>query len=154
MSPHQCSACRAFIYDTLSVPISNDELYYGYYNLKCIPKLIPELVPEFQKLVCDHPFEISPLPFRKHTTYIAIRLIESGLVKQKGISFHGEITRGKPLVMALDWIYYYFQKLKNLEYIHYEHTGGYKETPHPPLPPRILMRYEDAGFVSIKDKAL
>ena len=154
MSPHQCSACRAFIYDTLSVPISNDELYYGYYNLKCIPKLIPELVPEFQKLVCDHPFEISPLPFRKHTTYIAIRLIESGLVKQKGISFHGEITRGKPLVMALDWIYYYFQKLKNLESIHYEHTGGYKETPHPPLPPRILMRYEDAGFVSIKDKAL
>jgi len=154
MSPHQCSACRAFIYDTLSVPISNDELYYGYYNLKCIPKLIPELVPEFQKLVCDHPFEISPLPFRKHTTYIAIRLIESGLVKQKGISFHGEITRGKPLVMALDWIYHYFQKLKNLEYIHYEHTGGYKETPHPPLPPRILMRYKDAGFVSIKDKAL
>lgn len=153
MSPHQCSACRAFIYDTLSVPISNDELYYGYYNLKCIPKLIPELVPEFQKLVCDHPFEISPLPFRKHTTYIAIRLIESGLVKQKGISFHGEITRGKPLVMALDWIYYYFQKLKNLESIHYEHTGGYKEVPHPPLPPRILMRYEDAGFVSIKDKA-
>jgi hypothetical protein len=153
MSPHQCSACRAFIYDTLSVPISNDELYYGYYNLKCIPKLIPELVPEFQKLVCDHPFEISPLPFRKHTTYIAIRLIESGLVKQKGISFHGEITRGKPLVMALDWIYYYFQKLKNLESIHHDHTGGYKETPHPPLPPRILMRYEDAGFVSIKDKA-
>jgi hypothetical protein len=149
MSPHQCSACRAFIYDTLSVPITNDELYYGYYNLKCIPKLLPELVPEFQKLVSEHPFEISPLPFRKHTTYIASRLIESGLVKQKGISFHGEITKGKPLLMALDWIYYYFNKLKNLESIHHDHTGGYKEVPFPPLPPRILMRYEDAGFVTL-----
>jgi hypothetical protein len=143
-----------FIYDTLSVPISKDELYYGYYNLKCIPKLIPELVPEFQKLVSDHPFEISPLPFRKHTTYIAIRLIESGLVKRKGISFHGEITKGKPLLMALDWIYYYFQKLKHLESIHRDHTGGYKEVPNGPLPPHILLRYEDAGFVSIKDKRL
>ena len=154
MTPHQGSACRMFIYDTLSVPISKDELYYGYYNLKCIPKLIPELVPEFQKLVSDHPFEISPLPFRKHTTYIAIRLIESGLVKRKGISFHGEITKGKPLLMALDWIYYYFQKLKHLESIHRDHTGGYKEVPNGPLPPHILLRYEDAGFVSIKDKRL
>jgi hypothetical protein len=138
-----------FIHDTLSVPISRDELYYGYYNLKCIPKLIPELVPEFQKLVSEHPFEISPLPFRKHTTYIAIRLIESGLVKQKGISFHGEITKGKPLLMALDWIYYYFQKFKHLESIHRDHTGGYKEVPNGPLPPHILLRYEDAGFVTL-----
>jgi hypothetical protein len=154
MSPHQCSACRVFIHDTLSVPISRDELYYGYYNLKCIPKLIPELVPEFQKLVCDHPFELTQTPLRKHTTYIAIRLIESGLVKRKGISFHGEITKGKPLTMALDWIYHYFNKLKHLESIHHDHTGGYKEVPHGPLPPHILMRYEDAGFVSIKDKGL
>jgi len=149
MSLHQCSACRAFIYDTLSVPITNDELYYGYYNLKCIPKLLPELVPEFQKLVSEHPFEISPLPFRKHTTYIAIRLIESGLVKRKGISFHGEITKGKPLLMALDWIYHYFNKLKNLRSIHHDHTGGYKEVPNAPLPPHILMRYKDAGFVTL-----
>jgi hypothetical protein len=154
MTPHQCSACRAFIYDTLSVPISKDELYYGYYNLKCIPDLIPELVPEFQKLVCDHPFELTRIPLRKYTTYIAIRLIESGLVKQKGISFQGEITKGRPLLMALDWIHYYFNKLKNLESIHRDHTGGYKEVPNGPLPPHILMRYEDAGFVSIKDKGL
>jgi hypothetical protein len=154
MSPHQCSACRIFIHDTLSVPISKDELYYGYYNLKCIPRLIPELVPEFQKLVCDHPFEVTQTPLRKHTTYIAIRLIESGLVKRKGISFHGEITNGKPLMMALHWIHYYFEKLKYLEAIHDSHSGGYKEVPHGPLPPYILMRYEDAGFVSIKDKRL
>ena len=154
MSPHQCSACRVFIHDTLSVPISRDELYYGYYNLKCIPKLIPELVPEFQKLVCDHPFELTQTPLRKYTTYIAIRLIESGLVKRKGISFHGEITKGKPLVMTLDWIYHYFNKLKHLESIHHDHTGGYKEVPHAPLPVHILLRYEEAGFVSIKDKGL
>lgn len=154
MSAHQCSACRMFIYDTLSVPISKDELYYGYYNLKCIPKMIPELVPEFQKLVCDHPFELTKTPLRKHTTYIAIRLIESGLVKRKGISFHGEITTSKPLMMALQWIYYYFEKLKYLEAIHRDHTGGYKEVPNGPLPVHILLRYEEAGFVSIKDKLL
>ena len=78
MSPHQCSECRMFIHDTLSVPISKDELYYGYYNLKCIPRLIPELVPEFQKLVSDHRFDLTQTPLRKYTTYIAIRLIESG----------------------------------------------------------------------------
>jgi len=154
MTPHQCSACRVFIHDTLSVPISKDEVYYGYYNLKCIPDLIPELVPEFQKLVCDHPFQLTQIPLRKYTTYIAIRLIESGLVKRKGISFHGEITNGKPLVMALEWIYYYFQKLKHLRGIHYSHSGGYKEAPPAPLPPHILMRYEQAGFVSIKDKSV
>jgi hypothetical protein len=153
MNPYECSACRAFIYDTLSVPISNDEIYYGYYNLKHIPELIPELVPEFQKLIWEHPFEVSPLPLRRNIMYIAIRLIESGLVKRKGISFHGQISNGKPLTMALDWIYYYFNKLKHLEEIHNSHSGGYKEVPHPPLPPYILMRYEDAGFVSIKDKA-
>jgi hypothetical protein len=98
-----------FIHDTLSVPISKDEVYYGYYNLKCIPKLIQELVPEFQKLVCDHRFDLGQVPLRKHTTYIAIRLIEEGLVKRKGISFHGEITSSKPLFMALQLIYYYFE---------------------------------------------
>ena len=154
MTPHQCSACRVFIHDTLSVPISNDELYSGYYNLKCIPKLLPELIPEFQKLVCTHPFELTKVPLRKHTTYIAIRLIESGLVKQKGISFHGEITKSKPLMMALQWIYYYFEKLKHLKAIHDSHSGGYKEVPNGPLPVHILLRYEQAGFVSIKDKLL
>lgn len=154
MSPHQCSACRVFIHDTLSVPISSDELYSGYYNLKSVHKLIPELVPEFQKLVCTHPFELTKVPLRKHTTYIAIRLIESGLVKRKGISFHGEITNGKPLMMALHWIHYYFEKLKHLEAIHDSHSGGYKEVPNGPLPVHILLRYEEAGFVSIKDKRL
>jgi hypothetical protein len=154
MTPHQCSACRVFIHDTLSVPISKDELYYGYYNLKCIPELLPELIPEFQKLVCDHPFQLTQVPLRKYTTYIAIRLIESGLVKQKGISFQGEITKGRPLVMALDWIHYYFQKLKHLKSIHDSHSGGFKEAPNGPLPAHILLRYEKAGFVSIKDNDL
>ena len=154
MTPHQCSACRMFIHDTLSVPISKDELYYGYYNLKCIPQLLPELIPEFQKLVSDHRFDLTQVPLRKHTTYIAIRLIESGLVKRKGISFHGQISNGKPLMMALQWIYYYFEKLKHLQAIHDSHSGGYRESPPAPLPPYILMRYEDAGFVSIKDKGL
>ena len=149
MSPHQCSACRVFIHDTLSVPISKDELYYGYYNLKCIPKMIPELVPEFQKLVSDHPFQLTQTPLRKYTTYIAIRLIESGLVKRKGISFHGEITSGKPLMMALQWIHYYFEKLKYLEAIHDSHSGGYKEVPNAPIPGHILLRYEQARFVKV-----
>jgi len=154
MSPHQCSACRIFIYDTLSVPISRDELYYGYYNLKCIPAMIPELVPEFQRLVSNHRFELGQVPLRKHTTYIAIRLIEEGLVKRKGISYHGQISNGKPLMMALHWIYYYFDKLKHLQSIHDSHSGGYKESPPAPLPVHILLRYEDAGFVSIKDNLL
>jgi hypothetical protein len=51
--------------------------------------------------------------------------------------------------MALDWIYHYFNKLKNLEEIHNSHSGGYKEVPHPPLPGHILLRYEQAGFVKV-----
>jgi hypothetical protein len=58
------------------------------------------------------------------------------------------------LMMALHWIYYYFDKLKHLEFIHESHSGGYKESPPAPLPPYILMRYEDAGFVSVKDNLL
>jgi hypothetical protein len=143
-----------FIYDTLSVPISRDELYYGYYNLKCIPAMIPELVPEFQRLVSNHRFDLGQVPLRKHTTYIAIRLIEEGLIKRKGISYHGQISNGKPLMMALHWIYYYVEKLKHLKAIHDSHSGGYKESPLAPLPVHILLRYEDAGFVSIKDKGL
>jgi hypothetical protein len=143
-----------FIYDTLSVPISRDELYHGYYNLKCIPAMIPELVPEFQRLVSNHRFDLGQVPLRKHTTYIAIRLIEEGLVKRKGISYHGQISNGKPLMMALHWIYYYVEKLKHLQSIHDSHSGGYKESPPAPLPPYILMRYEDAGFVSVKDNLL
>jgi hypothetical protein len=116
--------------------------------------MIPELVPEFQRLVSNHRFELGQVPLRKHTTYIAIRLIEEGLVKRKGISFHGEITSSKPLFMALQWIYYYFEKLKHLKAIHDSHSGGYKESPLAPLPVHILLRYEDAGFVSIKDNML
>jgi predicted aldo/keto reductase-like oxidoreductase len=116
--------------------------------------MIPELVPEFQRLVSNHRFDLGQVPLRKHTTYIAIRLIEEGLVKRKGISFHGEITSSKPLIMALQWIYYYFEKLKYLRAIHHSHSGGYKEAPPAPLPVHILLRYEDAGFVSIKDNML
>jgi hypothetical protein len=116
--------------------------------------MIAELVPEFQRLVSNHRFDLGQVPLRKHTTYIAIRLIEEGLVKRKGISFHGEITSSKPLFMALQWIYYYFEKLKHLKAIHDSHSGGYKEAPLAPLPVHILLRYEDAGFVSIKDNML
>jgi hypothetical protein len=80
--------------------------------------------------------------------FIVTRLIEEDFVKRTGITYHGNISRGKPHQMAFHWVNHYFKRLSGLQQIHYEHSGGIVEAPMPKLDLKTLLRYLDAGHIS------
>lgn len=159
-TPHNCNACSVYIYDVLNCEISDQDIYYGYYNFKGVKKILPELVKEFQRIASDHYYEVFDVPDPRRSMHIIIRVVEEGLVMRTGITYHGNISRGKPHQMAYHWVNHYFRKLSTLQQIHREHSGVYVEPPPLPLPRAILLKYQREGFVhvdlpeedSVKDK--
>ena len=147
-TPQDCNACSVYIYDVLNCDLSSQDIYYGFYNFKAVKKILPELVREFQRIASDHHYEVFDTPDPRRSMFIVIRLIEEGLVKRTGMTFHGTLSRGKPHQMAFHWVNQYFRRLSGLQMIHYEHSGGIVEAPLPKLDLKTLMKYLDAGHIS------
>jgi len=147
-TPHNCNACSVYIYDVLNCDLSSQDIYYGFYNFKAVKKILPELVREFQRIASDHHYDVFDTPDPRRSMFIVTRLIEEDFVKRTGITYHGNISRGKPHQMAFHWVNHYFRKLSGLQQIHYEHSGGVVEAPMPKLDLKTLLRYLDAGHIS------
>lgn len=147
-TPHNCNACSVYIYDVLNCDLSSQDIYYGFYNFKAVKKILPELVREFQRIASDHHYDVFDTPDPRRSMFIVTRLIEEDFVKRTGITYHGNISRGKPHQMAFHWVNHYFKRLSGLQQIHYEHSGGIVEAPMPKLDLKTLLRYLDAGHIS------
>jgi hypothetical protein len=147
---YSCAMCRAYVYDILQVPVPSTHDYYGFYNLKSVRKVIPELVPEFHRIASDHCYELFRTPDLERSMYIVVRAIESGLVRRSGITYHGRMSRGRPIDMASSWVNHYFKQLVYLQVFHREHSGGFVVESMPPLNPDILQRYRSAGVVLVE----
>lgn len=145
---YTCKMCRVYVWDVLHAPFPSEHIYYGFYNLKSVQKILPELVPEFHRIASDHYYDVFDIPDLRRSMYINTRAIESGLVRRTGISYHGCFSRGKPLEMASRWTNHYFKQLKNLQEIHRDHSGIFKEAPMPPIPLQAIIKYLDAGHIS------
>jgi hypothetical protein len=147
-TPHHCNACSVYIYDVLNCDLSDQDIYYGFYNFKAVKRILPELVREFQKIASDHCYDVFDTPDPRRSMYIAIRIIEEGLVKRTGMTFHGSLSRGRPHLMAFHWVNQNFRRLEGLQQIHREHSGGIFKEPEQKLDLQTLLRYLNAGHIS------
>lgn len=145
---YTCKMCRVYVWDVIHAPFPSEHMYYEFYNLKAVHKILPELVPEFHRIASDHFYEVFDTPDLRRAMYINTRAIESGLVRRRVFTRECVYRRGKPLEMASRWTNHYFKQLKNLQEIHREHSGTFKEAPMPPIPLQTILKYLDAGHIS------
>jgi len=147
-----CQKCKSYVHDVLNTPFPYGDFYYGFYNLNVPKRILPELICEFHRVVVAHDYEDESSPQQSQLMYLSIRLVEEGLVRKLGISYHGSIGRGKPMHMALNWIRYYCMCMKNIRSIHHEHSGHFKEGPMPPLSAEIIERYNKMDLLTVSNK--
>ena len=142
MSIKDCPKCRVYIYDVLHRPFPFWHSFYGFYNLKVAFKLIDELVPEFQRIASDHHWEVFDVPSQDRCMYILTRYLESGLVRRVGLTKGNVFEVSKPKYMGLHWIFYHFKQMKEIQRIHFEHSGGYIHEENIPLHPDVIFTNE------------
>jgi hypothetical protein len=137
-----CLKCNCYVHDVLATPFPYSDFYYGFYNLQVPKRMLPELVVEFHRLIGGE------FPSHEQMMFVAVRLIEEGLVRRMGISYHGTIERGKPLHMTMNWIRYYLRLLGPITQLHVDHSGNFKESQMAPLSPEVIERYQERGLLS------
>jgi hypothetical protein len=137
-----CPKCRVYIYDVLHRPFPFWHPFHGFYNLAVTFRLLDELVPEFQRIASDHHWEVFDCPSRDRCMYLAVRCLEAGLVRRVGITQQKTLELSKPQYMALYWVTYQFKQMKEIQQIHFEHSGGYLMPENLPLSPEMIFKNE------------
>jgi hypothetical protein len=155
MSIKDCPKCRVYIYDVLHRPFPFNHTLYGFYNLRVAFKLIDELVPEFQRIASDHHWDVFDVPSQDRCMYILTRYLESGLVRRVGLTKDNKFELSRPKYMGLHWVFYQFKQMKEIQQIHFEHSGGYLMLENLPLPPDVIFKNEMrlAAILSTKTNA-
>ena len=142
MSIKDCPKCSVYIYDVLHRPFPFWHSFYGFYNLRAVFKLIDELVPEFQRIASDHHWDVFDVPSQDRCMYILTRCLESGLVRRVGLTKDNKFELSRPKYMGLHWVFYQFKQMKEIQRIHFEHSGGYIQEENIPLHPDVIFTNE------------
>ena len=142
MSIKDCPMCRVYIYDVLHRPFPFWHAFHGFYNLAVTFRMIDELVPEFQRIAADHHWDTFDCPSQDRCMYITTRCFEAGLVRRVGLTQQKTLELSKPRYMALYWVRYQFKQMKEIQKIHFEHTGGYIKEECTPLHPDVIFKNE------------
>lgn len=62
--------CRAYVWDVVHAPFPSEHIYYNFYNLKRVQKILPDLVPEFHRIAFDHYYDVFDVPDICRSMYI------------------------------------------------------------------------------------